>query len=134
MKVITFGTFDLFHIGHLAILERAAEYGQVVVGVSTDALTYKKKKRYPVYNEQQRARIVAALSAVSEVFYEESLEKKRKYIIERRADLLVMGDDWKGNFDHLQDVCKVLYLERTPSISTTTTIETIIDRSTDVAN
>jgi glycerol-3-phosphate cytidylyltransferase len=134
MKVITFGTFDLFHIGHLAILERAAEYGQLVVGVSTDALTYKKKKRYPVYNEQQRARIVAALSAVSEVFYEESLEKKRKYIIERRADLLVMGDDWKGNFDHLQDVCKVLYLERTPSISTTTTIETIIDRSTDVAN
>jgi len=120
---ITFGTFDLFHVGHLAILERAAHYGDLIVGVSTDALTSEKKARLPVHNEQQRLRIVSGLKVVQGAFFEESLEKKRQYVLEYEADVLVMGNDWKGRFDHLSDACQVIYLERTPSISTTTTIE-----------
>jgi len=124
---ITFGTFDLFHIGHLAILERAATYGSLVVGISTDALTYAKKQRYPVYTQQQRLRIVNGLKVVDKVFLEESLEKKRDYVVEHQADVLIMGDDWCGKFDYLANICKVIYLERTPSVSTTATIEAIVE-------
>lgn len=120
VRVITFGTFDLFHIGHLRILERARALGDyLVVGVSSDALNFHKKNLRPVYPEDQRMAIVQAIKGVDEVFLEESLELKRDYILEHRADILVMGDDWKGRFDDMSDVCKVIYLERTPSISTT---------------
>ena len=119
MRVITFGTFDLFHIGHLNILRRAKELGShLIVGVSTDALNFSKKSYYPVYNEEDRLLIVDAIRYVDEVFYEESLEKKRDYIIQHAADILVMGDDWQGKFDFVSDVCKVVYLPRTEGIST----------------
>lgn len=125
-RVITFGSFDVFHVGHLSILERAAELGDcLIVGVSTDELNRSKKGRNPVYHEEDRIRIIRALRCVDEVFYEESLELKPKYLEEYRADLLVMGEDWKGDFDHLSDICKVRYLPRTPSISTTAIIELI---------
>jgi choline-phosphate cytidylyltransferase len=124
--VITFGTFDVFHVGHLRIIERAASYGdRLVVGVSADALNRVKKNREPVFTEAERLSIVGALKAVDEVFVEESLELKRHYIEKYSADVLVMGDDWAGRFDELTDVCEVVYLPRTPAISTTALIEKI---------
>ncbi len=119
MRVITFGTFDLFHIGHLNILRRAKELGNhLIVGVSTDALNFSKKSYYPVYSEEDRLQIVEAIQYVDEAFYKESLDKKRDYIIQHAADILVMGDDWQGKFDFVSDVCKVVYLPRTEGIST----------------
>ena len=124
--VITFGTFDVFHVGHLRIIERAASYGdRLVVGVSADALNRKKKDREPVFSEAERLSIVGALKAVDEVFVEESLELKRHYIEKYSADVLVMGDDWAGRFDELGDICEVVSLPRTPAISTTALIEKI---------
>lgn len=118
--VITFGTYDLFHIGHLRILERAAALGnRLVVGVSTDALNYSKKSKYPVFPEADRAAIVGALKVVDEVFLEESLELKGEYIKKYKADLLVMGEDWAGKFDTYRELCDVHYFPRTPGISTT---------------
>ena len=125
-RIITFGTFDLFHIGHLNILERARELGdELIVGISTDALNFSKKQKYPVYKEDDRSRIIGSLKVVDDVFYEESLELKRQYILDNKADVLVMGNDWEGKFDEFKDVCEVVYLTRTPSISTTGVIEII---------
>lgn len=124
--VITFGTFDVFHVGHLNIFERALSYGdRLVVGISTDALSISKKGRSPVYSEQERSAIVAALRCVDEVFWEESLEEKEQYIRRYNADVLVMGDDWAGKFDELSGLCAIKYLPRTPAISTTELIEKI---------
>jgi choline-phosphate cytidylyltransferase len=124
-RVLTFGTFDLFHVGHLLLLERAATYGELVVGVPVDDLVLAKKERRPVFPDHHRVEIVRALRCVSGVFLEEGPGLKRRYLLEHRADVLVMGDDWAGHFDELGDVCEVVYLPRTPSISTTTTIEAI---------
>ena len=124
--VITFGTFDVFHVGHVRVLQRAAELGdRLVVGVSSDALNMSKKGRAPVYTQDERMEIVASLRVVDEVFVEESLEQKRDYILEHGGDVLVMGDDWAGKFDWVSDVCEVVYLPRTPSVSTTGIIEHI---------
>lgn len=119
--VITFGTFDLFHLGHLRILERAAAHGdRLVVGVSTDELNERKKGYRPVFPYEHRAAILQALAIVDEVFPEHRLEDKRLYAMEHGADILVMGADWKGRFDEeLAGVCEVAYLDRTPGISTT---------------
>lgn len=126
MRVITFGTFDVFHVGHLRIIKRARELGDyLVVGVSTDEMNFKKKGRNPVYNQKERMEIISALRYVDEVFSEESLALKRQYIQAYRADILVMGDDWAGKFDEFKDICEVVYLSRTPSISTTAVIEKI---------
>jgi choline-phosphate cytidylyltransferase len=124
--VITFGTFDVFHVGHLRVIQRARALGdRLVVGVSADALNLRKKDRLPVFSQDERMEIVAALKPVDEVFLEESLEEKREYVLRYGADVLVMGDDWLGRFDELSDVCKVEYLARTPAISTTAVIEKI---------
>jgi glycerol-3-phosphate cytidylyltransferase len=123
--VITFGTFDVLHIGHLRILERAREHGdRLVVGVSSDALNMSKKGRNPIFSETERA-LIQALEVVDEVFIEESLELKAQYVQKYAADLLVMGDDWAGRFDWIKEYCEVVYLPRTPSISTTAVIEKI---------
>ena len=128
--VITFGTFDVFHVGHLRVIERAAALGdRLVVGVSADALNLRKKDRLPVFSQGERLEIVAALRVVDEVFVEESLELKRHYITTYAADVLVMGDDWAGRFDEFRDVCEVVYLPRTPAISTTALIEKISSTS-----
>jgi len=124
--IITFGTFDVFHVGHLRLLERAKAYGQyLVVGVSTDRLNIEKKGRPPVYPQDERLEIVRALGCVDEVFFEDSLELKGEYIRQFKADILVMGDDWKGKFDEFKSLCDVIYLTRTPAISTTAVIEKI---------
>lgn len=125
-RIITFGTFDLFHIGHLQILKRAKLLGtHLIVGISTDALNYSKKQRNPICNQQHRMEIIQELKCVDEVFFEESLELKRDYIIQHKADVLVMGDDWQGRFDEFKDICEVTYLPRTPSVSTTELIEIV---------
>lgn len=125
-RIITFGTFDVFHIGHLRILERARQLGNyLIVGVSTDQMNFDKKGRYPIYSQQERLDIIQALKSVDEVFLEESLALKREYLQKYHADVLVMGDDWAGKFDEFEDICRVEYLPRTPSISTTAIIEII---------
>jgi glycerol-3-phosphate cytidylyltransferase len=124
--VITFGTFDVLHVGHVRVLNRAAELGdRLVVGVSSDALNFSKKDRNPVFTQDERLEIVSNIKVVDAVFVEESLELKRQYVTEHSADVLVMGDDWAGKFDFLSDICKVVYLPRTPSVSTTAIIEHI---------
>jgi len=126
MRIITFGTFDVFHVGHLRIIERAHMLGDyLIVGVSTDAMTFEKKGRDPVYNQSERMEIISALRYVDEVFSEESLDLKRQYIQTFQAAMLVMGNDWAGKFDEFKDICRVVYLPRTPSISTTAVIEKI---------
>jgi glycerol-3-phosphate cytidylyltransferase len=124
--VITFGTFDVFHVGHLRLLMRAASMGsRLVVGVSSDALNIEKKGRPPVYTQHERSEIVSAIKCVDEVFLEESLSLKASYIQAYDADVLVMGDDWQGKFDSFRSICDVVYLPRTPAISTTAVIEKI---------
>lgn len=129
MIVLTFGTFDCFHIGHLNIFKRIKEQypeSKLIVGVSTDELNFSKKSRNPVVSYKQRLQIVSAIRYVDETFPEESLDKKREYIEKYKADILVMGDDHTGIYDHLDDVCEIWYLPRTPQISTTEIIEKII--------
>lgn len=126
MTVITFGTFDILHVGHINILRRAREMGErLVVGVSSDALNFAKKGRYPVYSQSERCEIIGVIRYVDDVFVEESLELKREYILRHKAGILVMGDDWRGRFDSFNDICEVVYLPRTPSISTTSIIEIV---------
>ncbi|MGH9434689.1 MAG: adenylyltransferase/cytidyltransferase family protein [Terriglobia bacterium] len=125
-RIITFGTFDVFHVGHLNILERAAALGDyLAVGVSTDALNFSKKGRNPIYPQDERIAIIRSLRCVNETFLEESMEEKGDYIRDYRADILVMGEDWKDRFDEFRKVCEVVYLPRTPSVSTTVVIERI---------
>ncbi|CAM3709537.1 adenylyltransferase/cytidyltransferase family protein [Pseudoalteromonas maricaloris] len=125
-KVITFGTFDVFHVGHVNILERAKALGDyLIVGISSDELNFSKKGRNPIYSIADRLKIISSLRFVDEVFVEESLELKAQYIKDFDADVLVMGDDWKDKFDIYKDICDVVYLERTPSISTTEIIEVV---------
>ena len=126
--VITFGTFDLLHIGHINILRKAKALGdRLIVGVSTDDLNFSKKNVYPVYNERDRFEIVQSICFVDGVFFEKSLEEKGEYIKMFHTDILVMGEDWKGKFDHWGEECncEVVYLERTEGISTTITKDNI---------
>ncbi|MCB0282425.1 MAG: glycerol-3-phosphate cytidylyltransferase [Calditrichae bacterium] len=118
-KVITYGTFDLFHYGHLRILERARALGDyLVVAVSTDEFNAIKGKKC-VYPYQHRARIVEAIKYVDEVIPEHDWEQKGQDIVSHKIDILVMGNDWKGKFDEFKKLCEVIYLERTPDISST---------------
>jgi len=129
MKIVTFGTFDLLHIGHINILERCKKMNNgdttVIVGISSDKFSYEKKSRYPYFDENSRIKILKSLKFVDEVFLEESFDKKEEYLKKHNADVLVMGSDWEGKFDIYNNICKVVYLPRTPDISTTNIIETI---------
>ena len=117
--VLTYGTFDLFHIGHLRLIERLAAMGdRLVVGVSTDEFNAGKGKR-SVVSYDDRAAIVQSIKGVDLVLPERSWEQKRADIVEHGVDVFVMGDDWTGKFDDLSDVCEVRYLPRTSGVSST---------------
>jgi glycerol-3-phosphate cytidylyltransferase len=117
-RVLTYGTFDLFHYGHLRILKRAKKLGDyLVVGISTDEFNLLKSK-YCEYPFEQRSRIVKALKYVNKVIPEMAWDQKLADIKRYKIDILVMGDDWKGKFDYLSPYCEVVYLERTQGIST----------------
>lgn len=117
--IITYGTFDMFHIGHLNLLETLAAMGQrVIVGVSTDEFNEKKGKKILIPYEQ-RARIVKNIRFVDEVIPECSWEQKRDDVVKYEVDIFAIGEDWKGEFDFLSDLCDVQYLPRTRDISTT---------------
>jgi glycerol-3-phosphate cytidylyltransferase len=124
--VITFGTFDLLHIGHINMLNACKKYGdKLIVGVSSDKLNYTKKNRYPIFKQEDRMEIIKNIECVDDVFLEESLEMKEEYIRKYNADIFIIGDDWKGKFDDMCSVCKVKYLNRTENISTTDIISRI---------
>lgn len=120
---ITFGTFDMFHYGHLRILQRSrALCDRLVVGVASDEFNMRKDKhRFPVFPWEQRAAIVAELKCVDEVFKEECEEEKADYIREHKADLFIIGADYEGRFDWIREKLgvEVVYLPRTPDVSTT---------------
>lgn len=126
MIVITFGTFDLLHIGHINMLNNCKKHGdKLIVGVSSDKLNYEKKSRNPIFNQNDRMNIIENIKGVDEVFLEESLELKREYIKKYNADIFIIGNDWEGKFDDINDTCRVIYLDRTEDISTTSIINDI---------
>jgi len=118
-KVLTYGTFDLLHHGHINLLKRAKELGDyLVVGLSSDEFNQiKNKKSY--YNYEQRKMILEAIRYVDEVIPENTWEQKVHDVKKHNIDVFVMGDDWEGKFDFLKDYCEVVYLPRTVGISTT---------------
>lgn len=118
-KVITYGTFDLLHTGHINILRRAKELGDyLIVAVSTDEFnTLKHKEAYHSFEE--RKQILEAIKYVDEVIAENDWDQKVKDVKKYSVDTFVMGNDWEGEFDFLKEYCKVVYLPRTSGISTT---------------
>jgi glycerol-3-phosphate cytidylyltransferase len=127
-RVITYGTFDLLHVGHLNLLERLRALGdELYVAVSTDEFNRGKGKRC-VIDYADRARLVAALSCVTAVIPEQNWEQKVDDIKRFQIDVFGMGSDWTGKFDELQQHCRVVYLPRTEGISTTYLRETIAER------
>lgn len=117
-KVITYGTFDLIHSGHINLLRRAKEMGDyLVVAISTDKFNaIKNKKAYHTFED--RKMILESIRYVDEVILEKNWNQKIDDIKNQQIDVFVMGDDWKGKFDFLKDYCKVVYLPRTAGIST----------------
>lgn len=132
-KVITYGTFDLFHIGHLNILKRAKELGDyLIVAVSSDSFNALKGKKCQI-SDQDRMEIVKAIRYVDEVIPETCWEQKRRDIIDNDVDIFVMGDDWEGKFDDLKDICQVVYLPRTEGISTTQLKEELANKKSETS-
>lgn len=120
-RVITYGTFDLMHYGHINLLKRAKQYGDyLIVGLSTDEFNWEKKHKKTYFNFEQRKQLLEAVRYVDLVIPEENWEQKRTDVKKYNVDIFVIGDDWKGKFDFLRDEgVKVVYLPRTPEISTT---------------
>lgn len=124
-RVITYGTFDVLHYGHINLLKRAKALGDyLIVALSSDEFNaIKNKKSY--YTYEQRKSILEACRFVDLVIPENNWEQKIEDVQKYQADIFVMGDDWKGKFDFLKDYCKVIYLPRTPDVSSTQTKEYI---------
>lgn len=119
-RVITYGTFDLLHYGHINLLRRAKALGDyLIVALSTDEFNLKQKNKVCYFYYEERKKLLEAIRYVDLVIPEESWEQKRTDIPLYHVDTFVMGDDWKGKFDFLEDLCQVVYLPRTPEISTT---------------
>jgi glycerol-3-phosphate cytidylyltransferase len=118
-RVITYGTFDLLHYGHIRLLQRCREYGDyLIVALSTDEFNAGKGKK-AFFSYEDRKNMLEAIRYVDLVIPEENWEQKVADVEKYHVDTFVMGDDWTGEFDFLKDVCEVVYLERTPEISTT---------------
>lgn len=119
-KVITYGTFDLLHYGHINLLQRAKALGDyLIVALSTDEFNSDMKGKVTYFSYEERKRLLEAIRYVDLVIPEENWEQKIDDIKELKVDTFVMGNDWEGKFDFLKEYCEVVYLDRTPEISTT---------------
>mgnify|MGYP000988388608 FL=1 len=119
-KVITYGTYDLLHYGHVKLLQRAKALGDyLIVALSTDEFNWNEKQKKCYFSYEDRKKMLEAIRYVDLVVPEENWDQKRSDVQKYNIDTFVMGDDWKGKFDFLKDLCEVVYLPRTPDISTT---------------
>ena len=119
-KVITYGTFDLLHYGHIQLLRRAKERGDyLIVALSTDEFNWNSKQKKCYFSYEQRKLLLESIRYVDLVIPVENWEQKISDVKEFKVDTFVMGNDWEGKFDFLKDYCEVVYLPRTPEISTT---------------
>lgn len=127
-RVITYGTFDMLHYGHINLLKRAKAKGDyLIVGLSTNEFNELKGKKC-FFDYKERKILLEAIRYVDLVIAENSWEQKVEDIKKYHVDTFVIGDDWKGKFDFLKEYCNVEYLERTPEISTTKIKENLADR------
>ena len=118
-KVITYGTFDLLHYGHINLLKRAKAQGDyLIVALSTDEFNWNRKQKRCYFSYEIRKQLLESIRYVDLVIPEECWEQKISDVKEFRVDTFVIGNDWEGKFDFLKDYCEVIYLERTPEIST----------------
>lgn len=119
-KIITYGTFDLLHYGHINLLKRAKALGDyLIVALSTDEFNWDCKQKKCYFSYEERKKLLESVRYVDLVIPEENWEQKASDVKEFRVDTFVMGDDWEGKFDFLKEYCDVVYLPRTPEISTT---------------
>jgi len=119
-RVITYGTYDLLHYGHINLLRRAKQLGDyLIVCLSTDEFNTKEKNKKTYFGYSERKQLLEAIRYVDLVVPEESWGQKRNDIEKYEIDTFVMGNDWEGKFDFLKDKCNVIYLPRTEEISTT---------------
>ncbi|WP_293445239.1 adenylyltransferase/cytidyltransferase family protein [Planktotalea sp.] len=127
--LLTYGAFDLFHIGHVKLLSRFAEMAdEVIVGCSSDEFNALKGKTC-IMPYEDRANILRACRFVSHVFAEHNWGQKRSDVIEFNADMFAMGADWEGKFDELSDLCDVVYLSHTEGVSTTKLKRRVLHRT-----
>ncbi|MEC0599253.1 glycerol-3-phosphate cytidylyltransferase [Bacillus spizizenii] len=118
-KVLTYGTFDLLHYGHIRLLNRAKNLGDyLIVGLSTDEFNLDKNKK-SYYNYEYRKLMLEETKLVDEIIPENDWSQKKNDIILHGIDIMVMGSDWEGKFDYLNEFCQVIYLPRTEGISST---------------
>ena len=118
-RIITYGTFDLLHYGHINLLKRAKELGDyLVVGLSTDEFNLNEKNKKCYFSYEQRKQLLESIRYVDLVIPEEGWNQKLTDVDLYQIDTFVIGDDWKGKFDSLTEKCDVIYLPRTPEIST----------------
>ena len=118
--VLTYGTFDLLHIGHINLLRRARALGdRLIVALSTDEFNLAEKNKVCVNTYADRKVILESLRFVDLVIPQENWEQKTTDVVTHNVDVFTIGDDWKGHFDFLKDQCEVIYLPRTANISTT---------------
>lgn len=118
-RVITYGTFDLLHYGHINLLRRARQQGDyLIVALSSDQFNFHSKRKKSFFSYDERKHLLEAIRYVDLVIPENDWEQKVKDVQLYQVDTFVMGDDWVGEFDYLKEHCNVLYLPRTPEIST----------------
>jgi glycerol-3-phosphate cytidylyltransferase len=119
-KIITYGTFDLLHYGHINLLKRARELGDyLIVALSTDEFNAVEKQKSCYFDYDKRKMLLESIRYVDLVIPERNWDQKISDIKEYKIDIFVMGNDWQGKFDYLKEYCEVVYLSRTPEISTT---------------
>lgn len=119
-RIITYGTFDLLHYGHINLLRRAKQQGDyLIVALSTDEFNWESKKKKCYFSYEKRKTLLEAIRFVDLVIPENSWEQKNEDVELYQIDTFVIGDDWEGKFDFLKKKCGVVYLDRTPEISTT---------------
>ncbi|WMJ84941.1 glycerol-3-phosphate cytidylyltransferase [Oscillospiraceae bacterium MB24-C1] len=130
-RVITYGTFDLLHYGHINLLKRAKAMGDyLIVALSTDEFNWNSKQKKCYFNYEVRKQLLEAIRYVDLVIPEENWAQKAHDVEQYHVDTFVMGDDWAGKFDFLKEHCEVAYLSRTPEISTTQIKQNLKNRET----